>query len=82
MTCLRHDDGVCFQNSTDDEEHDSHSHGGNEQRNFAPKSLDEKEHEKCGRDDFHDAVDSRSQERIGRPRVPNLKLLTRKQKTL
>jgi hypothetical protein len=58
---------MCFQNGADDEERDSHTHSRYEQRGFTTETLDEAEHEKGGRNDFHDTVDSRSQERIGCP---------------
>lgn len=68
----RHD-GVCLENSTDDEEHDAHSHGRDEQRRLTTKTVDHEEHEDGGRYHFDDTVDPRGKEGVRCSGIPNLR---------
>ena len=61
-----------LQESSDDEEEDAHAHARDEERQLAPERVDEEEHEDRRRDDLHDPVDARREQRVRGARVSDL----------
>lgn len=62
-----------LEQGTDDEEHDAHAHGRDEQRPLTPESIREEEHEDRGGDELDNAVDSGRKQRVRGTRVANLR---------
>lgn len=72
MARERRHDGVCLENSTDDEERDAHSECRDEQRRLTTKTVDHEEHKDDGRYHFDDTIDPRGKEGVRRSGIPNL----------
>ena len=61
-----------LEDGTDDEEHDTHTHGRDEQRGFATQAIDHKKDKDGRRNHLDNTVDARGEQGIGSSRIPNL----------